>query len=73
MENRIVLQDLHKAFGTQTVLDGVSLTLSKGEILGLIGPSGAGKSTLIKTMLGMEKSDSGQALVWINRCLIAMF
>lgn len=63
MENRIVLQDLHKAFGTQTVLDGVSLTLSKGEILGLIGPSGAGKSTLIKTMLGMEKSDSGQALV----------
>ncbi|EFQ57726.1 ABC transporter, ATP-binding protein [Streptococcus downei F0415] len=63
MENRIVLQDLHKAFGTQTVLYGVSLTLSKGEILGLIGPSGAGKSTLIKTMLGMEKSDSGQALV----------
>ena len=63
MENRIVLQDLHKAFGTQTVLDGVSLTLSKGEILGLIGLSGAGKSTLIKTMLGMEKSDSGQALV----------
>ncbi|EHI74139.1 ABC transporter ATP-binding protein [Streptococcus criceti] len=63
MENRIVLQSLHKAFGPQTVLDGVSLTLAKGEILGLIGPSGAGKSTLIKTMLGMEKSDSGQALV----------
>lgn len=63
MENRIVLQDLHKAFGSQMVLDRVSLTLAKGEILGLIGPSGAGKSTLIKTMLGMEKSDSGQALV----------
>ncbi|WP_165212405.1 ABC transporter ATP-binding protein [Streptococcus tangpeifui] len=63
MENRIVLQNLHKIFGPQTVLDGVNLTLAKGEILGLIGPSGAGKSTLIKTMLGMEKSDSGQALV----------
>lgn len=43
MENRIDLQDLHKAFGAQTVLDGVSLTQAKGEILGLIGPSGAGE------------------------------
>ena len=45
------------------VLNGVTLEVNKGEIIGLIGPSGAGKSTMIKTMLGMEKADSGTALV----------
>jgi ABC-2 type transport system ATP-binding protein len=44
-------------------LNGVTLEVNKGEIIGLIGPSGAGKSTMIKTMLGMEKADSGTALV----------
>ena len=37
------------------------------EIVGLIGPSGSGKSTLIKTMLGMEKADKGEALVLDNK------
>lgn len=41
----------------------MTLEVNKGEIIGLIGPSGAGKSTMIKTMLGMEKADSGTALV----------
>ena len=45
------------------VLDHVGFDLQPGEIIGLIGPSGAGKSTMIKTMLGMEKADSGMALV----------
>ncbi|BFL53807.1 MULTISPECIES: ABC transporter ATP-binding protein [Streptococcus] len=44
-------------------MNGVTLEVNKGEIIGLIGPSGAGKSTMIKTMLGMEKADSGTALV----------
>ena len=43
--------------------NGVNFEVNKGEIIGLIGPSGAGKSTMIKTMLGMEKADSGTALV----------
>ncbi len=41
----------------------MTLQVAKGEILGLIGPSGAGKSTVIKTALGMEVADGGQALV----------
>ena len=63
MDKMIDLRDLEKFFGSQRVLNGVSLELFSGQIIGLIGPSGAGKSTLIKTLLGMEKADGGQALV----------
>ena len=63
MKRLLYLQDLVKSFGRQIVLDHVSFELQTGEIIGLIGPSGAGKSTMIKTMLGMEKADSGMALV----------
>ncbi len=63
MKTLLHLQDLEKSFGCQMVLDHVGFDLQSGEIIGLIGPSGAGKSTMIKTMLGMEKADSGMALV----------
>lgn len=63
MKTLLHLQDLEKSFGRQMVLDQVSFDLQPGKIIGLIGPSGAGKSTMIKTMLGMEKADSGMALV----------
>lgn len=63
MKTLLHLQDLEKSFGRQMVLDQVSFDLQPGKIIGLIGPSGAGKSTMIKTMLGMEKADSGIALV----------
>ena len=59
----IDLNHLQKKFGKETVLKDVTLQVAKGEILGLIGPSGAGKSTVIKTALGMEVADGGQALV----------
>ena len=63
MKTLLHLQDLQKSFGQQLVLNHVGFELQSGEIIGLIGPSGAGKSTMIKTMLGMEKADSGMALV----------
>lgn len=63
MVANISLQGLKKSFGGQSVLRGINLTVNAGEIVGLIGPSGAGKSTVIKTMLGMEKADAGQALI----------
>ena len=63
MKTLLHLQDLQISFGQQLVLNHVSFELQSGEIIGLIGPSGAGKSTMIKTMLGMEKADSGIALV----------
>ena len=63
MGRLIEIEKLSKSFGEQKVLDKIDFNLESGEIVGLIGPSGSGKSTLIKTMLGMEKADDGEALV----------
>ena len=62
-EPLIEMKDLIKKFGNQTVLKGVNLAVYPGQIVGLIGPSGAGKSTVIKTTLGMEVADGGDARV----------
>ena len=48
-----------KSFGTIHAVDGVSLSLHRGEILGLLGPNGSGKSTTMKLILGVIKPDSG--------------
>ena len=63
MGRLIEIEKLSKSFGEQKVLNKIDFKLESGEIVGLIGPSGSGKSTLIKTMLGMEKADDGEALV----------
>lgn len=63
MNKLLNLNHLNKSYGQQIVLDDISFSLETGKIVGLIGPSGAGKSTMIKTMLGMEKADSGSAFV----------
>lgn len=44
----------------QTILEGVEITLAKGEMLGLIGPNGAGKSTLLKLVAGLLEPDRGE-------------
>ncbi|KAA6405396.1 methionine ABC transporter ATP-binding protein [Candidatus Tokpelaia sp.] len=53
------LKNLRRSFGGTKAVNGVSLTVYKGEILGIIGRSGAGKSTLIRCINGLEKPDSG--------------
>ncbi|WP_343551277.1 ATP-binding cassette domain-containing protein [Pantoea sp.] len=59
-QNNVVrLQGISRRFGHTQALRDVSLTLQKGEILGLIGRSGAGKSTLIRCLNGLEQPDSG--------------
>src|SRR5271165_2204217 len=55
----IALEDLHKSFGAQKVLNGISLTVSRGETLAVLGRSGSGKSVLLKLIIGLEKPDSG--------------
>ena len=53
------VETVSKTFGTIRAVDGISLSLRKGEILGLLGPNGSGKSTTMKMVLGVIKPDSG--------------
>lgn len=59
-EKIIEIKNVHFAYEHQKVLDGVDLTLLKGEFLGLIGPNGSGKSTLMKLILGLLKPQKGE-------------
>lgn len=54
------IQELKKSFGKKEVHKGVSFQLFKGEILGLFGGSGSGKSVILRSIIGLEKPDSGQ-------------
>jgi ABC-2 type transport system ATP-binding protein len=59
----VVVQNISKAFGTFTAVDGLSFTVESGEIFGLLGPNGAGKSTLIRMLTTLVPPTSGTALV----------
>ena len=56
-------KNLVKGFDDRILIDDLSFTLPRNGIVGIIGPNGAGKTTLIKTILGMEKADSGEVKV----------
>jgi phospholipid/cholesterol/gamma-HCH transport system ATP-binding protein len=59
----IAVVDLHKSFGTQNVLNGISLAVKRGETLAVLGRSGTGKSVLLRLIIGLEKPDSGSILL----------
>ena len=58
----LVAKDIWKQYGTVPVLKGVSMELSRGELVSIVGPSGAGKSTLLYIVSSLEKADKGQIL-----------
>lgn len=62
-ETFIEVRGLHKKFGAQHVLNGIDLTIRRGETLVLIGPSGEGKTVLMKHLVGLLKPDDGDVLV----------
>ena len=57
MTPKIEITGLYKSFGTKKVLDGIDLTVAKGESMVVIGGSGTGKSVLIKCILGLLSPD----------------
>jgi ABC-type multidrug transport system ATPase subunit len=61
MKNEIVLQthELRKVFGTVRAVDGVSLTVTRGQVYGFLGPNGSGKTTTIGMILGLLHPTSG--------------
>lgn len=65
MEERMQLQvsGLVKQFGGETVLNGISLNVHKGEVVVVLGPSGCGKSTLLRCMNGLETPTAGKILL----------
>ena len=59
----VSVKNVHKAFGDLEVLKGVSMDISKGEVVCIIGPSGSGKSTLIRCINALNDIQQGSILV----------
>lgn len=57
--NALEISEMHKSFGTNHVLKGVSLSVAEGDVLAVLGPSGSGKSTLLRCATFLETMDSG--------------
>ncbi|MYM22512.1 ATP-binding cassette domain-containing protein [Duganella sp. FT135W] len=55
----VEINNLHKAFGQQQVLQGVNWNIEPGKVIGLLGRNGAGKSTLMECLLGLREADAG--------------
>src|SRR5215204_7021435 len=56
-------EQLTKSYGGRTVVRGVSLDISSGEVVGLLGPNGAGKTTTFSMVVGLASPDSGRVLL----------
>lgn len=63
IEQRIELRNVSFRYGEHQVLDDVSLTIQRGEVVGIVGPSGGGKSTLLDILAGLLLPDEGAVLV----------
>lgn len=59
----IELDDLHKRFGAEIVLNGVDLTVAAGETVAILGRSGTGKSVLLKLIVGLQRPDTGSICI----------
>jgi phospholipid/cholesterol/gamma-HCH transport system ATP-binding protein len=59
----VAVKDVHKSFGSQNVLNGISVSVKRGETLAVLGRSGTGKSVLLRLIIGLEKPDSGSVRI----------
>ncbi len=61
-EPLVVVEDLHTFYGKSHILHGVSLSVGRGEVVGLLGRNGVGKSTTLKTIMGLVSPSEGKVL-----------
>lgn len=54
------LKDIHKSFGSLSVLNGIDLTVNKGDVIAILGPSGSGKTTMLRCLNFLETADKGE-------------
>jgi phospholipid/cholesterol/gamma-HCH transport system ATP-binding protein len=59
----VTVDDVHKSYGSQKVLKGVSLTVNRGETIAVLGRSGTGKSVLLHLIVGLEQPDEGSVQI----------
>ena len=62
MSNLIEIKNLLKKYGDKKIIDGIDLSIKKGEVVVLLGPSGCGKSTLLRTINGLESIQNGEII-----------
>ena len=62
-EPAVALEGVSKSFGDLVVLDGLDLSVARGEVLAIMGPSGSGKSTVLRCVNGLEPYDAGRLTV----------
>jgi phospholipid/cholesterol/gamma-HCH transport system ATP-binding protein len=62
-EPAVGVENLYKCFGSQKVLNGITLAVNRGETLAVLGRSGTGKSVLLRIIIGLEKPDSGSVCI----------
>lgn len=67
----LVVSDVRKRYGATRALDGLSLAIESGSIIGIAGPNGAGKSTLMRMLAGEEAADSGDITLTRDGALLA--
>jgi phospholipid/cholesterol/gamma-HCH transport system ATP-binding protein len=63
LASAIAVANLHKSFGSQKVLNGISMAVNRSETMAVLGRSGTGKSVLLRLIIGLEKPDSGSVLI----------
>ena len=61
-EKILEIKNLTKKYGSQTILDGIDLSIEKGEVVVVVGPSGCGKSTLLRCINSLEDIDAGEII-----------
>ncbi|HWG91457.1 MAG TPA: ABC transporter ATP-binding protein [Candidatus Thermoplasmatota archaeon] len=66
-DDAVLFRGVTKKYGAFTALDGLDLTVARGEVYGLLGPNGAGKTTAIKILCGLERATKGEVTVLGHR------